>query len=135
MRRLAIILVLIPGGCSATLETYPDRSHPVLAYQTFVRAWQDGDLEVLEASYTPSFLETLKVGEDQLGRAGLREWFRRDADKIEFGDPETERITRNLASLTVPAWIENGDTLEVIFQFDFVRQEDEWKLRGNPRRR
>lgn len=133
---LALSFALLSGCASSPrCEGYPDRGTPICAYETFVRAWRDGDLEVIEQTFAPSRLEVHRQDEKNLGREGLREWYQRDAGRIELGEPESEGLGPKFASVRVPAMIDRPGGGETTMVFDFVFKDLEWKLfriRGLP---
>ncbi len=118
------------SACAAPVKTYPDRSAPLRAYETFVQAWRDGDVDEIERAYSATPLQQHRDREAALGREGIREWYRADAGRIEFGDPSEDRIGRNYSSISVPVVIGGSFPEEAVFRFDFVREGDEWKLFG-----
>ena len=131
----ALAALLGSAGCSTPPRPYPDLGTPESAYHTYVRAWRTGDLEVLEQSITATPLDEFHQRREDLGDEGLRDFYRRDAENVEFGDPEVETLNQMYAGVTVPAVIRRAGAMNMVWRFEFVRVGDRWKyfrLRARP---
>ena len=121
----------ITAGCAgfgSRVLKYPDRSTPLRAYETFLTAWRTGDLEVLARSYSPGQLKILVEGERILGSEDLSEWYRRNADRIQFGRAESEDLGGVYALVKVPIEVDWPGRSEAVLYFDFLPDRDEWKI-------
>ncbi|MCZ6601494.1 MAG: hypothetical protein O6952_00650 [Planctomycetota bacterium] len=127
----AFALITIAGvvaDCAGRVVRYPDRSTPLRAYETFVTAWRTGDLEVLAQSYSPSRLKILVEGEKIMGSEALSEWYRRNADRIQFGRAVSEDLGGVYALVKVPIEIDRPGRREAVLYFDFVPDREEWRI-------
>lgn len=125
---VAVVGLGLLSACASPCADYPDRTSPLCAYETFVKAWRLGDLDVLGAAYGPSQAEVFQEGERLKGRDGLREWYRADVDRIAFGSPTAEEIGPQIAHVSVPMRDTRPGGSACILHFDFTRVGPEWKI-------
>lgn len=131
---LALALVLLAGACSSAPTRverpgfYPDRTTPDACWATFLWAWREGDVAVLEQTYGLWLKEELARQLETQGRAKVSAWYKKDAQGLEVTEARWDKRSELLAYLTARLEKPGEPPLEV--RFAFMKRDDGWCLDG-----
>jgi hypothetical protein len=129
---VVLSLALLAGCASAATEVrkppiYPDRASPETAWESFLWAWRNGDVDSLELVFSLWMKEDLDRQIEKNGKAAVSEWYRRDTDGLVIEEAKWVKRTNDLAYLDVRLGT-TGGPLDV--RFSFLKKDDGWTVSG-----
>jgi hypothetical protein len=74
---------------------YPDRTSPERTWETYLWAWRQGDVRILEQTYGLWMRHELARQLEAQGAAKVAEWYRRDARDMQVEEARWDKRTRS----------------------------------------
>lgn len=133
MTILLAILLLATAGCATAAtelrkpDVYPDRASPETAWESFLWAWKNGDVEALRLIFSLWMKEDLERQLEKNGKQATSDYYRRDTDGLVVEDAKWVKRTNDLAYLDARLRAPTGP-LDV--RFSFLKKDDGWTVSG-----
>jgi hypothetical protein len=133
--RCALVLGLLLAGCTSAPPQgpvgqparYPDRTSALATWETYVWAWREGDVDVLEQVYGLQMQVRLQKEIEVNGREETGAWYRRGAQELDVREAEWVHPGEQLSYLRVVMAGANGETE---LDFSFLKRADGWVITG-----
>ncbi len=141
---VAILIATVTAGCTSGAGRGGDDgglslADPERTFASFERAWRAGDLESLALIYAAGSLDQLVKDVAERGKEEVAAWYRRDAERWQFTDPDWVHEGDRLAYLRITlaarddaaaASLFGGETrgTTIVFAFGLIRSE--WRITG-----